>query len=39
MSLVPVLLIPISAFAFRERVTVTEVLGTLVAIMGVALMV
>lgn len=39
MSLVPVLLIPVSALAFHERVTATEVIGTLVALVGVALLV
>jgi drug/metabolite transporter (DMT)-like permease len=39
MSLVPVLLIPVSALALHERVTVIEVLGTLVALVGVVLLV
>jgi len=38
MSLVPVLLIPISAIVFHERVTFLEVAGTVVALVGVALL-
>jgi drug/metabolite transporter (DMT)-like permease len=39
MSLVPVLLIPVSAIAFRERITIPEISGTLLALAGVALLV
>jgi drug/metabolite transporter (DMT)-like permease len=38
MSIVPVLLVPVSALVFRERVTVVEISGTLVALAGVALL-
>lgn len=38
MSLVPVLLIPVSVLAFRERVTWLEALGAIVAVSGVALL-
>jgi drug/metabolite transporter (DMT)-like permease len=38
MSLVPVLLIPVSALIFRERVTWMEALGALLAVSGVALL-
>jgi drug/metabolite transporter (DMT)-like permease len=38
MSLVPVLLIPISALALRERAAVSEIAGTAVAFAGVAVM-
>jgi len=38
MSIVPVLLIPISAIAFREPVTFMEVAGAVVALLGVALL-
>jgi drug/metabolite transporter (DMT)-like permease len=36
MSLVPVLLIPIAALFFRERITIIEIAGTAVAFAGVA---
>ena len=39
MSIVPVLLVPVSAVAFRERATVLEISGTLTALLGVALLV
>jgi drug/metabolite transporter (DMT)-like permease len=39
MSLMPVLLIPVSVLAFHERVTSTEIGGTLIALVGVALLV
>jgi drug/metabolite transporter (DMT)-like permease len=39
MSLVPALLIPVSALVFRERVTVIEVTGTVMTLVGVALLV
>jgi drug/metabolite transporter (DMT)-like permease len=38
MSLVPVLLIPVSVVIFRERVTWLEVLGAILAVVGVALL-
>lgn len=38
MSIVPVLLIPISAVVFRERVAWVEVSGTLIALVGVGLL-
>jgi drug/metabolite transporter (DMT)-like permease len=38
MSLVPVLLIPVSVVVFRERVTWLEVLGAFLAVSGVALL-
>ncbi len=38
MSLVPVLLIPVSVLAFREQVTWMEVLGAILAVSGVALL-
>jgi drug/metabolite transporter (DMT)-like permease len=38
MSIVPVLLIPVSVVAFRERVNWVEISGTLVALVGVALL-
>ena len=38
MSIVPVLLVPVSAIVFRERVTAIEIGGTLMALAGVALM-
>ncbi len=38
MSLVPVLLVPASVLIFRERVTALEVSGTVVALVGVALL-
>lgn len=39
MSLMPVLLIPVSVFVFHERVTAVEIGGTLLALVGVALLV
>jgi drug/metabolite transporter (DMT)-like permease len=38
MSLVPVLLIPVSIFVLRERVRLPEAIGSVVAVTGVALM-
>lgn len=38
MSLVPVLMIPVSAVAFHERITRVEVVGTLAALVGVSLL-
>lgn len=38
MSIVPVLLIPISAFVFHERVAYLEVAGTVITLLGVALL-
>lgn len=38
MSIVPVLLIPVSALVFKERASRAEILGTLVAIAGVAVL-
>jgi drug/metabolite transporter (DMT)-like permease len=38
MSLVPILLIPVSVVVFRERVTWLEVLGAVLAVSGVALL-
>ena len=38
MSLVPLLLIPVSALAFREKVSIREVMGAVLAVAGVALL-
>ncbi|HJX53624.1 MAG TPA: DMT family transporter [Polyangia bacterium] len=38
MSIVPVLLIPVSALAFRERIFLVEIAGALLAVSGVALL-
>lgn len=38
MSIVPVLLIPVSVFVFKERVKLKEALGAVIAVAGVALM-
>ena len=38
MSIVPVLLIPVTAIAFHERVTVAEVAGAVLAVAGVAVL-
>jgi drug/metabolite transporter (DMT)-like permease len=38
MSTVPVLLIPVSALAFRERITLVEVVGAVLAVGGVAVL-
>jgi drug/metabolite transporter (DMT)-like permease len=38
MAIVPVLLIPVAIFYFRERVTVREAVGAVVAVGGVALL-
>jgi drug/metabolite transporter (DMT)-like permease len=39
MSIVPVLLVPVSAVLFRERVTAIEIVGTLTTMVGVVLLV
>jgi drug/metabolite transporter (DMT)-like permease len=39
MSIVPVLLIPVSAIAFRERVSLPEIVGAVAAVSGVAVLV
>ncbi len=38
MSIVPALLIPVSAFGFKERVGVYEILGTVLALSGVGIL-
>ena len=38
MSIVPVLLIPVSALAFRERIFLVEIAGAVLAVSGVALL-
>jgi drug/metabolite transporter (DMT)-like permease len=38
MSIAPVLLIPVSHFVFKEKVTLKAVLGTIIAILGVLLL-
>jgi drug/metabolite transporter (DMT)-like permease len=38
MSTVPVLLIPVSALAFRERTSLAEAAGALLAVVGVAVL-
>ncbi len=38
MSIVPVLLVPVSALVFHESVSIGEILGTLIAITGVAML-
>lgn len=39
MSIVPVLLVPVSAFVFRERVSLAEIVGAVAAVAGVAVLV
>jgi drug/metabolite transporter (DMT)-like permease len=38
MSLTPLFLIPVSRFVFREPITLRAVVGTLIALAGVALL-
>ena len=38
MSIVPVLLIPVSAVAFRERIAAVEVVGAVLAVAGVVVL-
>jgi len=38
MSLTPVLLLPVSHFLFKERITARAILGTLIALLGVVLL-
>jgi len=38
MSLAPVLLIPVSYFIFKEKITVRSILGTVIALLGVILL-
>ena len=38
MSIVPILLIPPAVLFFKEKITIREVIGSLVAVAGVALL-